>query len=147
MTISSTTPGLLPTTMGPGWCMGLGCPASQGLAHIIAGLIGVVKVLPEFRPTRNWRSTPSRSWTPAAADCVVRVQGFRHLRNLVGAHHNEWAQTATWSEARRFADSVLELLSHVRCSTCSGWVRAVDRTKLECTCGGAVLSPLYFSKR
>lgn len=51
--------------------MGLGCPASQGLAHIIAGLIGVVKVLhqvmrtPARRP-RLCRSCPALR--PRAAD-------------------------------------------------------------------------------
>ena len=41
-----------------------------------------------------------------------RVELYAPLRNLVGAHYNEWAQNITLSEAREFADAVLQLWSN-----------------------------------
>lgn len=76
-----------------------------------------------------------------AAACITEINAFRHLRNLVGAHYNEWAQTVTSGEAQRFANAVLELLAQSWCSTCSGWVGRADRTTLACPCGSLQLGP------
>ena len=66
---------------------------------------------------------------------IEQVEGFRHLRNLVGAHHNEWAQTVTLSETERFAAAVLDLLRHTWCDGCTSWVQQVGRGTLRCSCG------------
>lgn len=89
-----------------------------------------------------WPGVASALQKTSAADCIRRVEGLRHLRNLVGAHHNEWAQTVTLSEAERFAAAVLELLDYVWCSKCKAWVQYVDRKTVRCPCATTELSPL-----
>lgn len=90
-----------------------------------------------------WPGVASALRNTAASECVTRVQGLRHLRNLVGAHHNEWAQTVTWSEVQRFAEGVLELFDHAWCKGCKAWVSHLDRKTLQCHCGATQLTPLY----
>lgn len=53
------------------------------------------------------------------------VERWLHLRNLIGAHHNEWAQTLARDEATTFGQAVLSLVSHVWCEHCGSWVDAV----------------------
>ena len=76
-----------------------------------------------------------------AAACIKEIDGLRRLRNLAGAHYNEWAKTVTSGEAQRFAAGVLELLARTWCSKCTSWVRRTDHT-LVCPCGSVQLDPL-----
>jgi len=46
------------------------------------------------------------------------VERWQPLRNLVGAHFNEWAGALTLVEAQRFAESVLALDSSLTCPRC-----------------------------
>jgi len=56
------------------------------------------------------------------------------LRNLVGAHYNEWAQTLSRQEAQFFGDAVLKLLSETRCDNCFYWIE--ERINAwSCRCG------------
>ena len=75
-----------------------------------------------------------------AAACINEINGLRRLRNLAGAHYNEWAQTVTSVEAQRFAAGVLELLARTWCSKCTAWVRRTAHT-LVCPCGSVRLVP------
>lgn len=54
-------------------------------------------------------SQVSKELKPTLPDIVAAVNRWRPLRNLVGAHYNEWAQSLTLGEARAFAHSVLDL--------------------------------------
>jgi len=90
-----------------------------------------------------WPGVASALQKTSAADSIRRVEGLRHLRNLVGAHHNEWAQTVTLSEAERFAAAVLELLDYAWCSKCEAWVQHVDRNTVRCPCAVTELTPLH----
>jgi Protein of unknown function (DUF2813) len=55
-----------------------------------------------------------------ATDAVSRRV---RLRNLVGAHYVEWAQTFADAEARQFALAVLALMDSVVCRQCGGWIK------------------------
>jgi len=77
---------------------------------------------------------------------VENVDRWLHLRNLVGAHYNEWAQSLSGYEAQSFGESVLALLQEVRCSKCFWWVeRQIDPTNGQslwaCHCGNKLLRP------
>jgi hypothetical protein len=75
------------------------------------------------------------------------VNRWLHLRNLIGAHFNEWAHALSQQEAEFFGISVLQLLNAVRCNSCLRWIErkeAVDgqRSLWSCRCGKTRILPL-----
>jgi hypothetical protein len=46
------------------------------------------------------------------------VEQFLALRNLAGAHYNEWAESLTYNEASDFSNSVISLWKSVTCPKC-----------------------------
>lgn len=69
-----------------------------------------------------------------------RVEAYAPLRNIVGAHYNEWAQSITLSEARYFADAVVRLWSRIWCSNCRTTVSRIP-SGLSCRCGSVMVMP------
>lgn len=68
-------------------------------------------------------------------DTVVEdVNRWLHLRNLTGAHYNEWAQSLSMQESQYFGAAVLALLAKVRCENCARWIE-----RREIISGNAVL--------
>lgn len=65
------------------------------------------------------------------------VDKFIHLRNLVGAHYNEWAQSVSLQESVFFAENVIQLFKNVNCQDCFRWVERVsDHDWIwKCRCG------------
>lgn len=53
---------------------------------------------------------------------VDEVDKWLHLRNLVGAHYNEWARSLSLQEAQLFAEAVLHIFWEVRCNKCFRWI-------------------------
>lgn len=80
------------------------------------------------------RKRLSKSAATPEAQAVDRVY---QLRNLVGAHYNEWAQSLSLSEADEFGAAVLDLFGAVRCSDCNDWIRG---TGPIASCPGGHLS-------
>ncbi len=80
------------------------------------------------------------SAAPVAAD----VDRWLHLRNLLGAHYNEWAQALSRNESWQFGEAVLKLLDSVRCGSCHRWVEvdALGRsgTSWSCRCSSTTIS-------
>lgn len=73
----------------------------------------------------------------ALADAADR---WAHLRNIAGAHHNEWAKSLSLDEARQFGTAVLSLHDAVRCSSCHRFVeRAGTSRRWECRCGSLII--------
>ena len=69
-------------------------------------------------------------------DKVELVEIWLHLRNLIGAHYNEWALSLSLEEARNFGESVLNLQCHLKCQQCSGWLTTnTVFTFYSCKCG------------
>jgi hypothetical protein len=64
-----------------------------------------------------------------------------YLRNIAGAHYNEWAKSLSLEEARQFGFSVQTLYNSIRCSGCRRFVeRAGSASRWECRCGKLVIS-------
>ena len=71
------------------------------------------------------------------------IDRLMHLRNLAGAHFNEWAQTLSREEAVEFGLAVLILNDDVHCSECNYTVQRVakpgysngDTVGWQCRCG------------
>lgn len=64
-----------------------------------------------------------------------------HLRNIAGAHFNEWARTLSLGEAREYGAAILALLEKVHCVNCQRFIERVSTAaKWECRCGRTALS-------
>jgi hypothetical protein len=79
----------------------------------------------------------------AAAEEVER---WMHLRNLLGAHFNEWAHTLSRLEAEAFGAAVGDIAKLLWCAKCGTWVEAVrigmNRVSgWSCRCGQTVVEP------
>jgi hypothetical protein len=72
-------------------------------------------------------------------DTAERVGNSIYLRNVVGAHFNEWAQSLSLAEATTFATAVVGLLDATFCRSCGSWVSLHRATNLSCTCGALKL--------
>lgn len=75
-----------------------------------------------------------------AGGLVAEVARSLNLRNLVGAHYVEWAQSMSDTEARDFGTAVSNLIDAVRCQKCSGWIKRSGAI-WSCGCGATVMSP------
>ena len=77
-------------------------------------------------------------------EATNEVERWLHLRNLVGSHYNEWAQTLSRREAQLFGEAVLCLLSLVHCDECHRWIERRESTGARriywsCRCGRTVI--------
>jgi hypothetical protein len=81
------------------------------------------------------------------AAVATDVERWLHLRNLAGAHYNEWALSLSAHEARQFGEAVLALLGSVRCETCQRWVQRLEvaggDAAWACRCGAKRIERLY----
>lgn len=70
-------------------------------------------------------------------DISEKVDKWLHLRNLVGAHYNEWARSLPASDALNFGEAIIDLLWSVKCHNCFRWIEAVsNQAKIwSCKCG------------
>jgi hypothetical protein len=69
-------------------------------------------------------------------DSCTAVDTWIGLRNMVGAHYNEWAHSLSLDEATYFGQAVLNLLESVRCAECYRWIEQVSQRDViwECRC-------------
>ncbi len=56
------------------------------------------------------------------------------IRNLLGGHFNDFADSIPWSDTQALAEDVLALYEAVRCEQCDSWVRKIDAKSYACTC-------------
>jgi recombinational DNA repair ATPase RecF len=93
---------------------------------------------------QNDRYTLADLWPPVSSKlkktpisgAVEEVDRWLHLRNLLGAHYNEWAASLSQHDADSFANAVLSLYRAVYCSSCNYWVRSDGfRMRWSCRCG------------
>ncbi len=69
-------------------------------------------------------------------ESINEVEKWLHLRNLIGAHFNEWATALSVEEAKLFANSVINLLNSTKCKNCSKWIsNHSDLNFFTCKCG------------
>jgi recombinational DNA repair ATPase RecF len=55
------------------------------------------------------------------------------IRNLLGAHYNEWADAIPWSDVRQLGEDCIALFNTVYCSKCASWMEKTDST-YSCRC-------------
>jgi AAA15 family ATPase/GTPase len=72
-------------------------------------------------------------------DIAEEIDKWIHLRNLVGAHYNEWARSLSLQEARLFGKAVLQLSGQVQCKICSEWIKLRDKY-WACRCSNINIS-------
>lgn len=65
---------------------------------------------------------------------VLEVDRWLHLRNLMGAHYNEWAISISSQEAQYFGVAVSKLFESVSCKKCGRWVEKNSQNKQYWTC-------------
>ncbi len=70
---------------------------------------------------------------------AANVDRLVHLRNLIGAHYNEWAQSLSILDAESFAISTIALYRKVRCTHCKTWIEKSGREAWQCRCGAISL--------
>lgn len=78
-------------------------------------------------------------------EMVDNVDRWLHLRNLLGAHYNEWALSLSREEAVQFSKAVVALTRATWCRSCGFWIEELrlmtgPATGWRCRCGAAVLS-------
>lgn len=70
-----------------------------------------------------------------------KADRWAHLRNLAGAHYNEWAQSLSLGEAEQYGAAILELEQAIRCSGCGRFVERVGTaSRWECRCGKTAIA-------
>jgi hypothetical protein len=87
----------------------------------------------------TWPGVAKRLRKLGMATEVEAVEASLPLRNLVGAHFNEWARTVSSKEAQRFGRAVLAVYACVRCPRCDGWIEPAGKERYVCRCGDAQL--------
>ena len=82
-----------------------------------------------------WPGVAKKLKKTNAAQCGEEVDKWIHLRNLVGAHYNEWAQSLSMSDAEGFCKAVCALYKAVFCKACYSWVEEKTNDDFVCRCG------------
>ena len=71
---------------------------------------------------------------------IETVEQWLHLRNLIGAHFNEWALALSLEEAKQFGQSVISLFDAVKCKKCSSWISSNSELNFySCKCGAIII--------
>ena len=73
-----------------------------------------------------WPGIRKRLSKTALQEIVTEIDHRIHLRNMIGAHYNQWAEAVSRAEAVGFGRSVVNLFSRVRCGNCVRWIEAVS---------------------
>jgi len=71
----------------------------------------------------------------ATRSAIQKIDELRALRNLVGAHWNEWAQQLTPSEADEFCEAVLSLRNLTYCEQCGEFITRISQLDGVWSCG------------
>ncbi len=72
---------------------------------------------------------------------IESVETWLHLRNIIGAHFNEWALSLSLEEAKQFGQSVQSLLASVKCDKCKSWLTTNPSFSFySCRCGESRLT-------
>lgn len=79
---------------------------------------------------------------------IDNVDKWLVLRNLIGAHYNQWAQDLSQQEAINFGESILELFDNIVCQKCNRWVKkkwgqkTTPPSKWACYCANIKISTI-----
>jgi hypothetical protein len=83
-----------------------------------------------------WPGIAKKLKNTTVGEIISRLNTWLHLRNMVGAHYNEWAASLAVSDAEQFGTSVLRLLEETYCNECRNWIReSPEIATWVCRCG------------
>ena len=76
---------------------------------------------------------------PELNECLQRVYDNKHIRNMVGAHYNPYAENMDEETIYEFADDVQELYDMCFCKECYSWLKLKGK-EISCDkkCNGKV---------
>ncbi|MBP3550588.1 MAG: AAA family ATPase [Alistipes sp.] len=74
-----------------------------------------------------------KTFSPILKSIVEEIDKFKHIRNLVGAHYNEWADMMSDDEILYFAQLLQQLYEKTFCSSCRTWVNRYEK-EYCCNC-------------
>lgn len=65
-----------------------------------------------------------------------RIDSLLVIRNILGCHYNEWANSLSDSEVLEFANSIQELYDRCFCEKCGCWISTSDEKEViaDCKC-------------
>ena len=73
-------------------------------------------------------------------DKIESVELLLHLRNLIGAHFNDWAMSLPLKDAKSFGEAVIELYHSLKCEKCATWpINNTEFNFYSCKCGSVVI--------
>lgn len=67
-------------------------------------------------------------------ETVEDIDNFKHVRNLLGGHYNEWADMMSDDEVLHFAQLVQKLYEQTFCSNCMKWISRNGKKDYYCHC-------------
>lgn len=82
-----------------------------------------------------WPPVLKKLKASSIAGVLEPVASSLYLRNLIGAHYNEFAESVPDQAADQFGTAVLSLWDSVWCSTCGQWVERKSQGACQCRCG------------
>ncbi len=74
----------------------------------------------------------------SVSSLCAQIDTLYSLRNLAGAHYNQWAESLSLSEAEEFGEAVLAFARATWCSDCHEWIGRYDKI---IRCPGGHLTP------
>ncbi len=100
-----------------------------------------------IRRKQGDRYTLGQLWPPvrkvlrktSLSDLADSIDVHLHLRNLLGAHYNQWAEGTSLAETRRLGEGVISLFFAVYCTDCQHWISAVGSDAWSCRCSALQL--------
>ncbi|SDL36217.1 AAA domain-containing protein [Salinimicrobium catena] len=69
-------------------------------------------------------------------ELTQEIDKYLHIRNLLGAHYNEWAVSLSSHEVLSFSSNVLNFYNKIFCQKCRTWING----KKTCACGSLSLN-------
>lgn len=87
-----------------------------------------------------WPGVAKALRTTSLAQTCAKVDELYELRNLAGAHYNQWAESLTVTEAERFGEAVVDFVTATWCPDCHDWVGRQGRA-VACRAGHLSLTP------
>lgn len=68
-------------------------------------------------------------------ETLETIEKLSFLRNLFGAHYNEWALSLSNTEIFQYANSIKTLYEYTFCETCLTWITNTSNNSWKCACG------------
>jgi len=115
----------------------------QMLQHLCDGLSVPVPFSLRGRYTLDplWTSflpkaKKNKEFYAAAGPQLDKIEELRGLRNLVGAHYNEWANYLTANESKELTDAIVTLRDRVYCPKCNEFIKRIAGLEGVWSCKG-----------